>query len=154
MVASKDNLSHTIIREIAGHLDCGNDCYFNPKTTELIFIPHNLHDHYSESDGFWEKELEKINEDSMSYIKFEIPTSFESFQIMERFLEEIDDTILKDRLIIALSEKKPFRNFKYIIDSSNYRNKWFAFKEKELEEMVRKQFAQQKRANNNGSNNS
>lgn len=140
MAASKDDIRQTVIHEIAGQLDCGNDCYYNPKTAELIFIPHNLHDYYSEPDEFWEKELEKINKDSQFYIKFEIPTSSESFKIMERFLEEVDDTILKDHLIKALSERKPFRNFKYLIDNSNYRNKWFEFKQQELENMVRRNF--------------
>jgi len=149
MDASKGEME-SIIRDIASHLDCGNDCYFNPKTTELIFIPHNFRDHYTESDGYWYKELEKINEDSESYIKFEIPTSFESFKIMERFLGEVDDTILNARLTIALSERKPFRNFKFLIDNSTYRNKWFDFKEKELEKMVREQLGRQKPAHNNG----
>ena len=149
MDASKGEME-SIIRDIASHLDCGNDCYFNPKTTELIFIPHNFRDHYTEQDGYWYKELEKINEDSESYIKFEIPTSFESFKIMERFLGEVDDTILNARLTIALSERKPFRNFKFLIDNSTYRNKWFDFKEKELEKMVREQLGRQKPAHNNG----
>lgn len=140
MVASKDDLKHNIICEIADHLDCGNDCYYNPKIAELIFIPHDLDDYYTGSDGFWEKELEKIDEDFGSYIKFEIPNSFESFRIMERFLEEVEDPILKSRLISALSKRKPFRNFKNLIDNSNYRNKWFEFKKQELEHMVRRNF--------------
>jgi len=69
---------------------------------------------------------------------------------MERFLGEVDDTILNARLTIALSERKPFRNFKFLIDNSTYRNKWFDFKEKELEKMVREQLGRQKPAHNNG----
>lgn len=41
-----------IIKEIAQELDCGNDCYYNPKTGEIISIPnfaqlaHNNDKHY------------------------------------------------------------------------------------------------------------
>ena len=49
---------------------------------------------------------------------------------MESFAEEVDDKFLRTRLITALNDRKPFRNFKAIIDNSNYRQAWFAFKDK------------------------
>ena len=150
MAASKDDLPHDLIQDIAGHLDCGNDCYYNPKTNELMFVPHNLHDYYSEADGFWEETLQKIDKESQNFLKFEKPSSFESFRIMERFLNEVDDIVFRSRLIKAISGGKPFRNFKNLIDNSKYRNKWFDFKSKEFEEMVREQFHLQKPADNIG----
>lgn len=38
-MADYDN---NIIRGIAQDLDCGNDCYYNPKTKEVIAIPNFL----------------------------------------------------------------------------------------------------------------
>jgi len=32
---------------------------------------------------------------------------------------------------------KPFQNFKYVIDNSNYRNDWFDFKHKAIEQIVK-----------------
>ncbi len=35
-----DNSTQNIIKEIAQELDCGIDCYYNPKANELITIPN------------------------------------------------------------------------------------------------------------------
>ncbi len=35
-----DNSKQNIIKEIAQELDCGNDCYFYPKTDKIIAIPN------------------------------------------------------------------------------------------------------------------
>ena len=35
-----DNLKQNIIKEIAQELDCGNECYYNLKTNEIIAIPN------------------------------------------------------------------------------------------------------------------
>ena len=40
------------------------------------------------------------------------------------------------RLWKAVSERKPFRNFKYVIDGSEYRQKWFDFRRIQLERLV------------------
>lgn len=56
---------------------------------------------------------------------------------MENFIEEIiADRHLKYKLQNALEKRKPFRNFKTIIDYSEYRQAWFDFKKKSLEEHV------------------
>ena len=35
-----NKFSPKIIKEIAQELDCGNDCYYNPKTDEIVTIPN------------------------------------------------------------------------------------------------------------------
>lgn len=47
-----------------------------------------------------------------------------------------DDAGIKKRLWKAVSERKPFRNFKYVIDGSEYRQKWFDFRRIQLERLV------------------
>ncbi|MGB1314192.1 MAG: UPF0158 family protein [Bizionia paragorgiae] len=135
-----ENSKLNIIKEIAQELDCGNDCYYNPKTKELITIPNfgDLldEDEFRESFG---AELKKVTTNKAEYIKIEGIESFESFKIMQRFITQIADKQFQSELETVLERKKPFQNFKYSIDNSDYRQNWFDFKQKELEKIVEKQ---------------
>ena len=134
------NYNKKIINEIAQELDCGNDCYFNPKTKEIIAIPN--YSIISDEELFEEvfgSDVEKVNEREADFIKLEVLQSFESFKIMERFVEQIDDQKFKAALENALQRRKPFRNFKYLIDDSDFRQDWFDFKQNELEKRVEKE---------------
>tara|TARA_R110000744_G_scaffold212886_1_gene331813 strand:- start:193 stop:639 length:447 start_codon:yes stop_codon:yes gene_type:complete len=132
-----DNSRKNIIKEIAENLDCGNDCYYNFKTNEIVSIPNfkNSSDE-QELKEFFRDDLNKISEQKVDFIKFEVLESFESFKIMERFSEQITDQNFKSKLNNILEKKKPFQNFKNSIDNSDFRQAWFDFKEKELEKIV------------------
>tara|TARA_R110002126_G_C10333519_1_gene490107 strand:- start:116 stop:532 length:417 start_codon:yes stop_codon:yes gene_type:complete len=135
-----DNLKQNIIREIAQELDCGNECYYNLKTNEIIAIPN--FSQVSDEEEFKEifrKDLEKINGNKTGFIKIEIPENFQSFKIMERFVVQLNDQNFKSELQDILGNKKPFRNFKNTIDQSEFRQSWFDFKQKELEKTVENQ---------------
>ncbi len=128
-----------IINKIAQELDCGNDCYYNPKTNELICIPNA--DLASTGDEEYYKEVfkddfEKIKRQKKNLIKIEVLESFESFEIMENFKNELKDDLFKEKINEALTNRKPFQNFKYLIDNSKYRESWFEFKQQELEKIV------------------
>ena len=57
-----DNLKQNKIKEIAQELDCGNECYYNLKTNEIIAIP-NFSQVLDEEEfkEIFRKDLEKIN---------------------------------------------------------------------------------------------
>ena len=134
------NYNKKIINEIAQELDCGNDCYFNPKTKEIIAIPnYSIISDEELFEEFFGSDVEKVNEQGADFIKLEVLQSFESFKIMERFVEQIDDQLFKAKLENALQRRKPFRNFKYLIDDSDFRQDWFDFKQNELEKRVEKE---------------
>jgi hypothetical protein len=134
------NMDKNIIKEIAENLDCGFDCYYNPKTQEVVAIPNlsNIYDEEEFNEAF-EVNLEKINNQKVDYIKFEVLESFESFKIMERFIDQVTDKHFQTELENILQRKKPFQNFKYAIDNSDFRQMWFDFKQKELEKIVENQ---------------
>ncbi|WP_074539547.1 UPF0158 family protein [Cellulophaga baltica] len=133
MVLKKPN----IIREIAQELDCGFDCYYNFKTDEILTIPNSLQ--FTDEENFKEAfqlEFQKIQENEADYNKFEVLKSFESFKIMERFVAQISDNNFQSELDIILKKKKPFQNFKKVIDHSDFGQNWFEFKQNELEKIV------------------
>ncbi len=61
---------------------------------------------------------------------------------MADFAEQLDDSNkLKTKLINALNKRKPFREFKFVIDNSGeYRQKWFDFKNEQLQQWVKDKF--------------
>jgi hypothetical protein len=135
-----DNPKQHIIKSIAQELDSGFDCYYNSKTDEVIGIPNfaQMSDEETFNEAFG-ADLEKIETQKEEFIKFEVLESFEYFKIMERFVEQLSDKKLQLELENVLANKKPFQNFKYLIDHSDFRQDWFDFKLKELEKIVESQ---------------
>lgn len=135
-----NKFSPKIIKEIAQELDCGNDCYYNPRTDEIVTIPN--FGQISDEDEFREafsSELKKVKKNKAEFIKIEVLESFESFKVIESFVSQITDKHFQAELENILERKKPFQNFKNRIDNSGFRQNWFEFKQKELEKIVETQ---------------
>lgn len=133
----EENTDPKIIAEIAQELDCGNDCYFNPKTKELVAIPNfSLMSDDAVFEEFCREDFDHVMKQKEEFIKIEILESSESFQIMVDFLDEIPDEKLKSQLLNNLQHRKPFRNFMNSLDHSDYREDWFAFKQKTVEKII------------------
>ena len=131
-----------LVHNVAENIDCGLVCFINPETLEVEEIPKGMVDGFSdfslnsELDDEEDDEQKFLHEDWESSISVEPRESHESFKIMEKFVDEVNDKNLKNKLVNALNNRRPFANFKNIVESSNYRNEWFAFKQKQLEILV------------------
>jgi hypothetical protein len=135
-----DNPNKEIIKEIAQHLECGFDCYFNSTTNEVVPIPNiGQIDYEEEFRESFEAELKRVTSAPNNFIKIEVPESYESYKIMERFVEQLPHTPFRQDLENILQRKAPFRNFKFAIDNSEYRQEWFAFKQLQFEQIVQDQ---------------
>jgi hypothetical protein len=66
-------------------------------------------------------------------------TSSEAFRVMEDFAHSLSDDAFKAMLLNRPSRRKPFQNFRMEIDDSDYREDWFAFKDKAYMDFVRMQ---------------
>jgi hypothetical protein len=124
------NFSQEQIKDIAERFECGMVCYINTKTLKIIYLLDELG--MADADmECWQDDLDEIEENYSDYFIIEKMNSTEAFRIMEDFAEIINDKNLKDQLINALNRRKPFQNFKWIIDNSGeYRQKWFDFRSK------------------------
>lgn len=131
-----------LVHDVAENIDCGLVCFINPKTLEVEEIPKGMLDGFSdfsinrEFEDEDEEEQKFLHEEWESFISVEPRESNESFKIMEKFVDEVNDKNLKNKLVNALNNRRPFANFKNIVESSNYRKEWFAFKQKQLEILV------------------
>ena len=135
---STSGVPEETVREIAEMLDCGHVCYLNPDTNETVFIPNPASWEYFEEPDMVTKELEKVDSWEKR-IKLTPPESFESFQFMESFIEELpeSESTLRNKLISVLSHSHPFARFKAVIDNCPYRQEWFDHKQRCLEKYVR-----------------
>ena len=128
-----------LVHSVAENIDCRLVCFINPETLEVEETPKAMFDdpyEYNLQTGMDSETENFLHEEWESCIIIEPRESHESFGIMEKFIDEVNDKILKNKLINALNNRRPFANFKNIVESSNYRKEWFAFKQRQLEMMV------------------
>lgn len=133
------NLKDEEIKSIAEDLDCGMKVYINKETGEIksIIDPNDL---YFVDDEFPDENLKDIENNYDKYFEIDKMDSRESFRVMEEFVDNLEDIELKKKLDLGLSLSKPFRNFKDIIDSeTEYRERWFQFKNQKYIEYVTEQ---------------
>ena len=129
------------INEIADQLDLGFRCFWHRYNHDLVFIPDTIRNPGMETE-FFEEEIEKIDNDCNNYVEIQPLDSSDSFEIMADFAYQLRDNIqLTSELTSALARRKPFREFKFVIDNSGeYRQKWFDYKNQRLREWVEEKF--------------
>ena len=132
-----------VLKPIAESIDCGLICFLNPETMQIEEVPKMLFDDPHEYEmvvGGDAAEEEFKHKDWDEYDKFEPLDSHRSFKIMQAFADNMEDVKFQEQLFYALNKRKPFASFKWKIENSAYRQNWFDFKQKKLEEHVRKNF--------------
>jgi hypothetical protein len=137
MKLNKFEFTKELIKEIAEQLDCGFRCYIHKENGELITLPDENH-HSGMDMELWADDMEKVDENFGDYFVINPPESSDSFRIMEDFVYTLPESeSLRKNLIYALNQRKPFRQFKSIIDNSGpFRQQWFDFKDRKLQEWV------------------
>jgi uncharacterized radical SAM superfamily Fe-S cluster-containing enzyme len=129
-------VNETILKEIVDELLCGSKVYLHRDTGEIIAIPE-IEDFMGLEDP-WKEDRKKIKAARGKYLVFEQMKSWESFKIMEEFIDQLDNRRMADRLAIAIQKKRPFAHFNAeISDSGPYREQWFIFREQRYIEWVR-----------------
>ncbi len=127
------------IKEISEMIDSGFTCYVNLETFEYVLILES-YDRFADEEDPWVEERRKVDEEWERFERIEKMPGYESFKIMEKFADMIPvNDKLKARLYNALSNKRPFAHFKNLIDYSDYREAWFAFKTQCVLEYVKEQ---------------
>lgn len=87
-------------------------------------------------DKMYTQELQKIEGTTKNTISIEPPDSHITFPFMEDFVTTLPASRTRAELERALSNRKPFRNFNGIIHNSEFREEWFAFRQKGFESYV------------------
>lgn len=127
------------VSKIADSIDAGLICFLNMDTLEIEDIPKELLYELDLREDLDDEDEESDDGFNLKYhtwenrMTFEPLESHESFKIMRRFTDQLEDEKLQGKLYNALNHSKPFANFKFLIDNSDYRQNWFDFKKHQLE---------------------
>lgn len=128
-----------LVSGIADSLTAGFVSYVNPDTWEVEEIPQYALEEpedYEAMTGESAGDFLMKHQEWENCVEIEPLGSNDSFKIMERFVEQVPDANLQKKLMDALNRRRPFANFKRIVDNSDYRQDWFAFRQKRLEQYV------------------
>jgi len=129
-----------VVPVIAEAVDAGQICFLNMDTLETEdIIPMFLEDpdEFESATGEDPRKTTLKHENWEECIAFYPLESYKSYQIMKSFIETVEDKSLQSTLNNAISKRRPFAHFKEIIDNSDQRQRWFDFKQHEIEEHVR-----------------
>ncbi len=124
-----EKLTKEQIKEISDLVNSGLRCYLNPVTFEFVILQdEDKLDLSDDEDDPWLEDRQKM-EEWEDVEEIEGMTSPESCKMMAHFAGSLPEKEpLKDRLFNTLERKSPFRNFKDLVESSDYREEWFAFR--------------------------
>ena len=117
-----------ILNDLADNMEASFKCFLHRDTFEVVTYLDP--DQYPDMDlKDWKEEITKIKKNRKKFIEIESMTSSESFEIMEEFVDSLENSTAKIRLLTALEGRKPFANFKHQVENSDeYRELWFAFR--------------------------
>lgn len=118
-------------------LKCGLNCYYR-RPMGKTELPTDLECLYYDPES-WQDVINKIENDRDNYIRFDKMESYQAYRVMEDFAYSLTDTDFRDKILERLERRKPFQNFKRLIDASDYRQDWFDFKKKAYIEWVKEQ---------------
>lgn len=118
------------IKKIGGYLETGDMlCYYHIPTGKVLSAPDPVK-YYDMDNELWDDVYKEIDEKISECIVFRPLESREGFEIMEAFSEnEVDDKVVRARLITALSKPKPFGNFNTAVRyDAQVLKAWYAYK--------------------------
>lgn len=131
-------LTPTQLHLIADSLDTSLRCFYQFSTGEVVELIDRDHPYYDPLDEL-EEDWKKVDDHPDDYLELERMSSSQSFRVTEAFIDEVSNQQLAARLLSALERPKPFRNFKSLVDDSEYRELWFKFKKNKTAEWIKEQ---------------
>jgi hypothetical protein len=130
------------LQEIADNLDFGLRCFIHKDSADIRCFPDERQA-YGFDEEPWEEDIKAVKKNQKQYIEIEKLTPQEEFGVMEAFARQVDQDLLRDKLLQILGRPKPFRNFKAELENAgSYRGKWLDFKNASMLESVKVQLQQ------------
>ena len=127
------------ISDIAQDLEAGLKCFIHKVTGDVKTLPDELNSNMEMDEELWQDVIDEIDNDEENFIVIEGMDSRESYMLMEKFIDTLEDKQIIARLTNAINVPKPFHTFRYELNySDEYLQKWYAFKSQQMIEWVKK----------------
>ena len=126
----------SLVAEVADYISAGEVCFVNTDTLEMEYMPNIALEDPKEFEDITGETVESLgmkHDEWENCIQIDPVGSYESFKIMEGFADSLSDKKFQQKLFDALNRKRPFANFKRLIDDSDYRQDWFDYRQAWLE---------------------
>ena len=149
LIVSDDGVDHSanipeeyreIVYQIADIIDQGEVCYLNPDTMEIQQVSEeNL---YDSSETFQEQNDDMLDEYDLDYMKWDNRVRFEPlekdelYNIMQKFVDKVDDQQLSRKLENALEKDNPTAYFSDVIHNTELESDWMIYKNAETRNYV------------------
>ncbi|MGM0573392.1 MAG: UPF0158 family protein [Bacteroidota bacterium] len=127
-------LTEQQVTEISENLQLGFTACINLDTGEVKYVVDE--NTFPDAREMYQEEFEEIDEWESIAELTEMP-SYEAFRIMEDFAYRVDDDF-HEELLDALQRRRPFANFKELVEASGYREEWFEYKDQRYIDYVEK----------------
>lgn len=132
-------LSDKEIVEITFQLQIGMIVSIHKKTEGKLIYPDPVSYPQAEFEEY-DRMIEIVEKSPKDYYTFRAMPSRDAYQVMENFANSVEDPIYKGRFYERLHLRKPFSNFKALVENSPYREDWFAFRDAANQDFVKKQW--------------
>ena len=121
-------------REVGEAMSMGDSrCFINNETLKVDI--HASEEYFDSND--MEDSAEEATNNPEKFLLLKPISSRDAFETMEAFINTVKNKYLQNRLMQAIDQKKPFANFKKIIDNSIERQNWFDFRDKAYAEIAK-----------------
>lgn len=130
-----------LVPQISEYIDSGYKCVVNVETGEMEEYPAIMDEDPEEWESMTGESIEDMSlkhKDWGKTITFAPLPSNKGYRIMAEFAEQqLPEGSFRDKVVDVLNRRKPFANFKQLVETSEYREEWFKFKEHWLQEYVK-----------------
>src|SRR3954453_20549036 len=126
MSLNRSNRQDRFFMEVGEAMFMNNmKCFINLEILEVEIYPTEYY--FSEDEA--EDPVTEALEHPEKFLAIKKGHSSQAFDVMAAFAQTVANRHLRSRLENALERKRPFANFKFIIDSSSVRQEWFKFRD-------------------------
>lgn len=128
-----EKLSREKIDDLVGSMECGITIFYvkdEDVIKEALDLKNPEYPNLEDAGSF--EEYSEYFEYNDNYEQIYNLSSNESYDMMKDFADSLTNDQLQKKLYNALDNRKPFRNFKFIIENSEAREDWFEFRTKTI----------------------
>ena len=119
-----------LVHKIVNSINARHVCFVNTDTFEVEDIPQKLLNNpslFDETSDLYVDYSDMKYKKWKEYIKIEPIEPHFLFQVMELFVEKMQDSAVKKKLKNVLDNENPFAKFKQIVNNSDFQQDWVDF---------------------------
>ena len=116
------------IKDALDNVDISSTCYFNKETNDILW----QWDYNKEYSTY--KEEDEANDNIINMFDYFYKNDYD---IMQDFIDTIEDINLREKLYYATRGRGAFSRFRYIIESNDLLDDWYKYKDEKYKAIAK-----------------